>query len=178
MLAALFLVAGCGYRVASSSIDAPGGTTVAVPLFANRTFEPFLEARVTERVKSRLVNGGPWRLVNAPDAAAVVVRGVVTVFGVTPVSFDAANRPLEQRVSIAAEVTAESRGGEAFRATLTGTAEYRETTDSLQTRAAKNRAIEEAGDFLAQDLVARLRTHLSAQRRPESGEPRSAPATP
>lgn len=129
---------------------------MAVPLFDNRTFEPFLNARVTERVKARLISSGPWRLVNRPERAALVIRGAVTGFGVTTVSFDAANRPLEQRVSITADLTAEPNGKAPLQITLTGTAEYTETSDSLQTRAAKDRALQEASDGLADSLVVRL----------------------
>ncbi len=145
----------CGYSLVSAP-DGPDRVSVAVPLFDNRTFEPFLNARVTERVKSRLISTGPWRLVNRPERAALVIRGAVTGFGVTTLSFDAANRPLEQRVSITADVTAESNDQTPFQVTLTGTAEFTETSDSLQTRAAKDRALEEASDGLAESLVVRL----------------------
>lgn len=150
---------GCGYAVVST---APSGAapTVAVPLFDNRTFEPLLDARLTERVKSRLIAGGRWPLANRPGVADVVIRGVVTGFEVAPVSFDRENRALEQRITITAQVTADRRetlrDAPLFSGVLTGTAEYTETADNLQTRAAKNRAIEEAGDLLAQDLVAAL----------------------
>jgi hypothetical protein len=174
-LAALALMSmtgpGCGYSAVSTP---PVGEvrTVAVPLFDNRTFEPLLEARLTERVKARLVSTGPWRLVNRPGAADLVIVGTVTGFGVTPVSFDETHSALEQRVTITVEVTAERRGREAgapaFRRTLTGTAEYAELGDTLRTRAAKNRAIEEAGDLLAQDLLARL---IDAERRPPPPAP-------
>ncbi|OGW63369.1 MAG: hypothetical protein A2638_04330, partial [Nitrospirae bacterium RIFCSPHIGHO2_01_FULL_66_17] len=118
---------GCGYSAVSTP---PVGEvrTVAVPLFDNRTFEPLLEARLTERVKARLVSTGPWRLVNRPGVADLVIVGTVTDFGVTAVSFDATHRALEQRVTITVEITAERRGraagAPAFRRTLTGTAEY------------------------------------------------------
>ena len=164
---------GCGY----TAVSAPPVVevrTVAVPLFDNRTFEPLLEARLTERVKARLVSTGPWRLVNRPGVADLVIVGTVTGFGVTPVSFDETHSALEQRVTITVEVMAERRGraagAPAFRRTLTGTAEYAELGDTLRTRAAKNRAIEEAGDLLAQDLLARL---IDAERRapPPAPEP-------
>jgi hypothetical protein len=181
-LAALALAAsavdGCGYTAVSTP---PVGEvrTVAVPLFDNRTFEPLLEARLTERVKSRLVSTGPWRLVNRPGVADLVIVGTVTGFGVTPVSFDETHSALEQRVTITVEVTAERRGREAgapaFRRTLTGTAEYAELGDTLRTRAAKNRAIEEAGDLLAQDLLARL---IDAERRPPPPESAAESAAP
>ncbi len=164
MLAALMFVAGCGYSMMSAPQE-PGRGSVAVPLFDNRTFEPILEARVTERVKTRLVSTGPWRVVNNPKRAALVIRGAVTAFGVTTLSFDAADpsqaptRPLEQQISITADVTAESDQHTPLRMILTGTAEYTQTSDSLQTRAAKNRAIEEASDGVAEALVARIRAH-------------------
>lgn len=156
--------------------------SVAVPVFDNRTFEPVLEARVTERVKARLVSSGPWRVVNDPDRAAFVIRGAVTGFGVTTVSFDAPDpsaaptRPLEQRVSITADVTAESNEHAPLHMIVTGTAEYVETSDSLQTRAAKNRAVEEASDGVAEALVARVRAHR--WEKAAAPAPEAAPAAP
>jgi hypothetical protein len=161
-LAASTLLIGCGYGLVSSR-DGAGATLVAVPLFENRTFEPFLDARVTERVRSRVATTAAWRLVSTPESAGLVIRGAVTGFGVITVSFDAANRPLEQRVSITAEITAAPREGAPFQSTLTATAEYPESSDSLQTRAAKNRAIEEAADNVANELTARLSAHLLAR---------------
>ena len=181
MLAAFMFVAGCGYNMMSAPQE-PGMESVAVPLFDNRTFEPILEARVTERVKTRLVSTGPWRVVNNPERAALVIRGAVTAFGVTTLSFDAADpslppaRPLEQRISITADVTAESDQHAPLRVVLTGTAEYTETSDSLQTRAAKNRAIEEASDGVAEAFVARLRAHR--WEKAAAPTPEAAPAAP
>lgn len=174
-LALLGIVAGCGYTM----VGAKGSTAtmVAVPLFENRTFEPLLDARVTERVKSRLAAASPFRVVNRPGVADVVISGAITAFGVTPVSFDRAHRALEQRVSITVSVTTSPRGSGALPAvsgSFTGTAEYTETENSLQTRAAKNRAIEEAGDALAQDLVARL---VSAELAPAGSPGDPAPST-
>lgn len=157
-LAFLGVVAGCGYTMVGANRASPA-TMVAVPLFENRTFEPLLDARVTERLKSRLAATSPFQVVNRPGVADVVIHGAITAFGVTALSFDSAHRALEQRVSITVSVTTTPRGSTALPAVsgvFTGTAEYTETDNSLQTRAAKNRAIEEAGDALAQDLVARL----------------------
>ncbi|MEW6684263.1 MAG: LPS assembly lipoprotein LptE [Nitrospirota bacterium] len=152
---------------------------MAVPLFDNRTFEPLVEARVTDRVKSRLVSARSWRLVNTPERATVVIRGAVTAFGVTTVSFSADNRPLEQRISITADITTESKtDAPPLRVTLTGTAEYTETSDSLQTRTNKNRAIEEAGDGLAEALVARLDAHRVKKGPPVAPKPAETPAAP
>jgi hypothetical protein len=165
------LIAGCGYGILSSR-DGAGATSVAVPPFENRTFEPYVDARVTERVRSRLLTAGPWKLVSTPESADVVIRGIVTNFSVITLSFDAANRPVEQRVAIAADVTAALKQGVPFHNTITATAEYRESADSLRTRTAKNRAIEEAAENVAQELSARLSMHLQAQ---GTSAPRPAP---
>lgn len=178
MLVASILAVSCGYTAASLR-DEPQPASVAVPLFDNRTFEPFVETRVTERVKSRLVSTRSWHLVNTPERAAVVIRGAVTGFGVTTVSFDAGNRPLEQRIVITAEITTESTTDAPLHLTLTSTAEYTETSDSLQSRTNKNRAIEEAGDGLAEQLLARLDVHRSSKNDPSAApDPAGTPAVP
>ncbi len=99
----------------------------------------------------------------------------MTALGVTPVSFDRSHRVLEQRVTITAQITADRRtqaAGPAFQGTVTGTSEYSEVGDTLQIRAAKNRAIEEAGDLLAQDVIARL---LSLERLESQSGPTDRP---
>lgn len=182
MLAVASALVGCGYAMVGGEATT---INVAVPLFENRTFEPFLEARITERVKSRLVATGPWRLVNRPGRAHLVIRGAVSGFGTSPVSFDAAHHALEQRVTVTAEVSAVRTGSPevpVWQGTLSGSADYTELGDSLETRAAKNRAIEEAGDALAQDLVARLTSATAGTRGAEIRDhvppPVPEPATP
>lgn len=163
-LAVASALAGCGYAMVGGEATA---INVAVPLFENRTFEPFIEARITERVKSRLAATGPWRLVNRPGRAHLVIRGAVSGFGTSPVSFDAAHHALEQRVTVTAEVAAVKAGSPevpVWQGALSGSADYTELGDSLDTRAAKNRAIEEAGDALAQDLIARLTSATAGTR--------------
>ena len=177
LLVASILVAACGYTMTARS-DEPGRTTVAVPEFDNRTFEPYVETRVTTRVKSRLVSSGPWRVVNDPQRAALVIHGAITGFGVTTVAFDANNQPLEQRVFITADITTESKSAAPLRVMVTGTAEYTQDSDSLQTRAAKNRAIEEAGDNLAETLIARLELHLMSQEHAATPEAAGEPSAP
>jgi hypothetical protein len=178
---AIPFIIGCGYRLTTSPPE-PGMDSVAVPVFENRTFEPTLEARVTERVKARLVSSGPWRVVNNPERAALVIRGAVTGFGVTTLSFEPPaaglppTRPLEQRVSITTDVTAASDEYTPLHMTLIGTAEYTETSDSLQTRTAKDRAIEEASDGVAEALVARVRAHR--WEKATSSAPEGTPAAP
>ncbi len=181
VLAAFTFMAGCGYSMTAAP-PGPDMASVAVPVFDNRTFEPILEARVTERVKSRLVSAGPWRIENDPQRAAVVIRGAVIAFGVTTLSFEAADptafptQPLEQRISITADVSAESDHHTPLRMVLTGTAEYTQSNDSLQTRTAKNRAIEEASDGVAEALVSRLRAHR--WEKTVTPEPGPGPAAP
>ena len=152
----LVLPGGCVYRLGGGG---KGGTKrIAIPVFVNRTFEPLVDKRVTTFVQRAFVEDGRWEVVNAPGTADLVLRGQVTGLGLTPLSFDRTGRVTEYRVQITVDVELASPKGAAVWSGkgLTATAEYLALSDVVATRSNHDRAIEEACQRLALDLVSRF----------------------
>ena len=153
---ALILVGGCAYRLGGGGKSGP--KRIAIPVFINRTFEPLVDKRVTTFVQRAFIEDGRWDVVNVPGAADLVLRGQVTGLALTPLSFDRAGRVTEYRVRISVDVELVSPGGAAVWSgkDLAATAEYLVLPDVTATRINEDRAIEEASQRLADDLVSRL----------------------
>lgn len=151
----LILSGGCAYHLGGGKA---GPKRIAIPVFVNRTFEPLVDKRVTTFVQRAFVEDGRWEVVNAPGAADLVLRGQVTGVGLTPLSFDRTGRVTEYRVQVTVEVELVSSKGAAVWSgkALTATAEYLVLLDAAATRSNQDRAIEEAGQRLAEDLLSRF----------------------
>lgn len=91
--------------------------SVAVATFENRTREEGLEQEVMRRVYQALVTTSEVSVVPDPAEADGVIRGVITRYERTPVSWDQTNRVVQYKIRIVADVTFEDRvrGGVVWR---------------------------------------------------------------
>ncbi len=156
---ALFTAASCGYRFAGRANELPPHLkAVAVPMFVNATYEPLIETVITNKVIQEFIADGRLRVVDAGKADAVL-KGRISAFELAPLSFDRSNNVLEYRVVIHCEVVFEDVKNNKIiwkEPALSQSADYKVSGDISATRAAKERAIDEASKRLASDLVARL----------------------
>ena len=107
-LAALVLVlslAGCGYYSFSPSLQKGGVGTVAVPVLENETLEYGIETEITEVLNDVLTEGG-LRVVGEDEADALL-RGAVTLYERSVMSYDAGGDPREYKVRILADLAYE-----------------------------------------------------------------------
>lgn len=81
-LGLLLGVAGCGYRLGSATSPPAGITTVAIPSFINRSYEPGIEGAFTDAARSELLRRGVVKVV-ASDADAEL-HGEVLSFEARP----------------------------------------------------------------------------------------------
>ena len=107
-LLCIFGLTGCGYHFIGQSDVLTGIHSIAVPYFANESFEPGLErymtdALVDEFVKSRIVS-----IVDEGDADAVI-RGQIEQFREFVISYDKNDNALEYRALMVLDVTLEKR---------------------------------------------------------------------
>lgn len=84
-LALVFSVAGCGYALRGNLPD--DITTVAVPVFRNRTGEPAIENLLTRAVIEAFSTNGRLRVV-AADAADAILDGEVVGYHLESIAFD------------------------------------------------------------------------------------------
>ncbi|MBI5197549.1 MAG: LptE family protein [Nitrospirae bacterium] len=158
LLLSLLALSSCGYQLAGlSGGPAAPRDAIAVSFFVNATDEPLIEEELTPRLRQEFVRDGRLNLVDGPRAVWFL-RGRITSYSETPLSFDAAQNVLEYRVTITANVDLkrQSTGETAWTQIVSGSAEYPVTSDVMATRLGKRQAIAEAAGNLSQDLVDRL----------------------
>jgi len=101
----LLLLSGCGYSlVGKGNFLPPGAKTVHIPTFVNRTTRVELEQRVTRAVQEEMVSRSGLELVSEPASADLIVKGVITMFGLNPVAFDEQGRATQYQVVVRAEI--------------------------------------------------------------------------
>lgn len=110
-LAALVLAAGCGYRVVGMGGQLPGGLSrVEVPVFENRTARTDVGRVLTEDFISQLLGSAKLQVVTGEGAQALIM-GTVTGYKREPITFDAKQKPLENRLTIIMDVRLVSKSG-------------------------------------------------------------------
>lgn len=105
LLAIVLLLTGCGYALVGKGNFLPADAkTVQVPTFVNRTTRVELEQRVTRAVAEEMVSRSGLRLVSEAADAHLVVKGVITSFGINPVSFDEQGRATQYQITVRAAI--------------------------------------------------------------------------
>ncbi|MFZ3089176.1 MAG: LptE family protein [Nitrospirota bacterium] len=159
LLIFVILLSSCGYRFAGRANELPPHLkAVAIPMFVNATYEPLIETVITNKVIQEFIADGRLRVVDTGKADAVL-KGRISAFELAPLSFDRSNNVLEYRVVIHCDVVFEDVKNNKIiwkEPALSQSADYKVSGDISATRAAKERAIDEASKRLASDLVARL----------------------
>ncbi len=80
----LLTTAACGYRLKGELSPPAGVRRIAVPTFANRTYEPGLELPFTERLRNEFVRGRGMALSLDRAQADAVLAGEVLSFRAVP----------------------------------------------------------------------------------------------
>ena len=126
LLCSILLLTGCGYHRPGQGESLGTIGTLRVAMFANHTYEPFLENVMTNAVTQRFLRTRRWRLVEDPAAADAVFSGTVTDFHSDPISFDANDKILEYRaqLTVAGELRQEKDGRVLWKGELTWNEEY------------------------------------------------------
>jgi curli biogenesis system outer membrane secretion channel CsgG len=77
----------CGYHFSQEGGILPQGVkTIAIPVFVNSTFEPYVDVDVTKAVVEEFLTDGRLKVVSTDDAD-VVMRGKVTKFELIPQTY-------------------------------------------------------------------------------------------
>ena len=186
-LACLALLVGCGYQfrvegagptigsaTETSSSTAPAPRLV-VRTLENKSLEPNLESRYTNYLRHEFSAGSGAQVVPESEAADLVLSGQILSVTVPSLSFTQTTT-LESRAEVMVVVKVqETRTNRVVWAQMSkGASEFFVTTDLQFNRVLQNRALEQAGRFIAEDLASRFLLQL------ESGglaKPIESPAT-
>ena len=148
----LTLTSGCGYHMAGRTQLPSDLETIAIPIFRNHTAEPILEDTVTSAIKREFLTNSRLGVVNDPETADLALKGTISSYGLTPLSFDRLRSVvMEYRIHIRAEITLEDvRTHKILWKDLSveAAAEYPVTSNPATTRVAQDRANAEASRLL------------------------------
>ncbi len=181
---AVLLLAGCGYQfrvegagptigsaAATSSPTSPPPRLV-VRTLENKTFEPNLEVRYTNYLRHEFSSGSGAQIVPEAEAADLVLSGQILSVIVPTLSFSQTTT-LESRAEVVVIVKVEETRTQrlVWAQMAKGASEFYVTPDLQFNRVLQNRALEQAGRFIAEDLASRFLLQL------ESGQLAKPPAT-
>lgn len=187
-LCAVYLVlslslSACGYqfRVEGAGPMIGGAATVSsstsppprlvVRTLENRTFEPNLETRYTNYLRHEFSSGSGAQVVADSEAADLVLSGQILSVLLPTLSFSQTTT-LESRAEVIVIVKVEETRTQrvVWTQVAKGSSEFYVTPDLQFNRVLQNRALEQAGRFVAEDLASRFLLQL------ESGELTKPPA--
>ena len=182
-LALLATLAGCGYQfrvegagptignaAATSSSTSPPPRLV-IRTLENKSFEPNLETRYTNYLRHEFSSGSGAQVVTDTEAADLVLSGQILSVIVPTLSFSQTTT-LESRTEVVVTVKVEETRTKrlVWAQVAKGASEFYVTTDLQFNRVLQNRALEQAGRFIAEDLASRFLLQL------ESGQLAKPPA--
>lgn len=158
LLAAALLTPGCaGYKMGSTAGFEAGARSVRVELFHNDTLEPRLLESIATATRREIQRDGTYKLTTWGNDADVVLRGVVTDYERTGVSFQSGDvlTVRDYQLTLLAEVTAEetSTGRKLFEGKVTGRTTIRTGSDLTS---AERQAAPLLAEDLARNIVSRL----------------------
>ena len=184
-LACLALLVGCGYQfrvegagptiggaAATSSSTSPPPRLV-VRTLENKSFEPNLEVRYTNYLRHEFSSGSGAQIVPEAESADLVLSGQILSVSLPTLSFSQTTT-LESRTEVVVMVQVEETRTKrlVWAQTAKGASEFYVTSDLQFNRVLQNRALEQAGRFIAEDLASRFLLQL------ESGQLAKQPARP
>jgi hypothetical protein len=180
---AVMLLAGCGYqfRVEGAGPTIGSATETSSPTsppprlvvrtLENKSFEPNLEVRYTNYLRHEFSSGSGAQIVPEAEAADLVLSGQILWVSIPTLSFSQTTT-LESRAEVVVTVKVEETRTKrlVWAQTARGASEFYVTSDLQFNRALQNRALEQAGRFIAEDLASRFLLQLESGRLAKSAE--------
>jgi len=190
---------GCGYQFRVEGAGPTiGGTTaktsdvppprLVIRTLENKSFEPNLETRYTNYLRREFSSGSGAQVVPDSEAADLVLTGQILSVSVPTLSFTLTPTPenptgsattMESRTEVVVAVRVEETRTKkmVWSQIAKGSSEFYITPDLQFNRSLQNRALEQAGRFVAEDLASRFLLQLESGglKKPGSGQPAAAP---
>jgi outer membrane lipopolysaccharide assembly protein LptE/RlpB len=153
ILAALLAAGGCGYRLAAPA-GGRGGQSIAIPVFANKSLRPNVDACLTARLVDFYAAAHGGRIVSS-DQAELLLTGAVLAYRTSTSAYDAADKAAMIRLEMSAEATLSERasGTVLWRGQVTAEQDYPANRDNL---ALQLNAEAEAQSELCRKLAAEI----------------------
>jgi outer membrane lipopolysaccharide assembly protein LptE/RlpB len=146
------LLLGCGYQLVGKETHVPPGlTSVAIPTFANQTFEPGIEVPFTQGFLREFIRERRVKVLDRGHADSTL-EGVIKDFRIASVSYDQSGFVLEYQTTVIIDLTLKKRTGEVIwkESDLKETRWYRASSNVLFNEASKASAVQQIGTFVAE----------------------------
>jgi len=104
---AVVATSGCGYYSFSPTVQKGGVGSLAIPSLGNETLEYGIETDITDALIDTMTEDGGLRVVGETEADALL-RGTVTLYERSVMSYDSGGDPREYKVRILADLTYEA----------------------------------------------------------------------
>lgn len=177
---------GCGYQFrvegAGPTIGGVGTPSdqpvprLVIRTLENKSFEPNLETRYTNYLRREFSSGSGAQVVPDSEAADLVLTGQILSVNVPTMSFSLTPTPgtggtggvaattLESRTEVMVSIKVEEARTKkvVWTQIAKGSSEFFITQDLQFNRALQNRALEQAGRFVAEDLASRFLLHVES----------------
>ena len=174
-LACCFFLFGCGYQFRVEGAGPTIGSATATPsstsppprlvvrTLENKSFEPNLEVRYTNYLRHEFSSGSGAQIVPEAEAADLVLSGQILSVSLPTLSFSQTTT-LESRAEVVVLVKVEETRTKrlVWSQTAKGASEFYVTPDLQFNRVLQNRALEQAGRFIAEDLASRFLLQLES----------------
>ena len=170
------LLLSCGYQF---RVEGPGPTIggkaatesqvppprVVIRPLQNMSFEPNLETRYTNYIRHEFSSGSGAQVVAGNEAADLVLTGQILSVSLPTLSFTQTTT-LESRAEVVVAIKVEETRTKrvVWSQTARGASEFFVTSDLQFNRVLQNRALEQAGRFIAEDLASRFLLQLESGR--------------
>ena len=174
LVSAVILLAACGYQF---RVEGPGPTIggsaaptskeppprMVIRTLENRSFEPNLETRYTNYIRHEFSSGSGAQVVPDSEAADLMLSGQILSVSTPTLSFDQTTT-FESRTEVVVLVKVEETRTKkpVWAQVAKGQSEFYVTTDLQFNRVLQNRALEQAGRFVAADLAARFLLYVES----------------
>jgi Lipopolysaccharide-assembly len=128
-----------------------------VQTLENKSFEPNLETRYTNYLRHEFSSGSGAQVVTDSESADLVLSGQILSVIIPTLSFSQTTT-LESRTEVVVVVKVEETRTKrvVWTQTAKGASEFFVTSDLQFNRVLQNRALEQAGRFIAEDLASRF----------------------
>jgi outer membrane lipopolysaccharide assembly protein LptE/RlpB len=153
----LILLMGCGYQMVGKETHVPPDlTSIAIPTFQNKTYEPGIEIQFTQAFLREFILDKRVKVVTRAEADSIL-EGIIKSFTVYSVAFDKAGYVSQYEATVVMDLTLKDRAGKVLWESrdLSETAWYRASSKAavglsgLTYEANKQAALQEIGRLAA-----------------------------
>ena len=148
------LLLGCGYQLVGKETHVPPGlTSVAIPTFANQTFEPGIEVQFTRGFLKEFIQDRRVKVVDRSEADSVL-EGVIKDLRIYSVAYNQSGLATEYQTTVVIDLVLKKRTGETIwvERDVSETRWYRASSAVLISESTRAAAIEQIGKYIAEKM--------------------------